>query len=99
MKLNPESFINENSNPELFFESLKHPDDRFSLYRSDYEPFLEQLSGIVTSDGIKFKLYYECNDQNVYGWVKYVENSSPASGVPSIPSISTGMEGPAVSIA
>ena len=71
------SFINENSNPDLFFESLKHPDDRFSFYVDDYDPILDALSGIETSDGIEYKLYLECNDQNVYGWVKYVENSSP----------------------
>ena len=75
------SFINENSNPELFFESLKHPDDRFSIYTDDYDIILDALSGIVTSDGIEYKLYLECNDQNIYGWVKYVENSSPASEV------------------
>jgi len=75
------SFINENSNPQLFFESLKHPDDRFSAYTDDYDIFLDALSGIVTSDGIEYKLYLECNDQNVYGWVKYVENLSPAAEV------------------
>ena len=30
-------FINENSNPKEFFESLKHPDDRFSWIQEDYE--------------------------------------------------------------
>tara|TARA_B100001063_G_C16744170_1_gene546514 strand:- start:213 stop:1748 length:1536 start_codon:yes stop_codon:yes gene_type:complete len=75
------TFINENSNPELFFESLKHPDDRFSAYTDDYDIFLDLLSGIVTSDGVEYELYLECNNQNIYGWVKYVENSSPASEV------------------
>ena len=33
------------------------------------------LQGIVDSDGMEFGLYVECNDQNVFGFVRYVHKN------------------------
>ena len=36
------------------------------------------LQGIDISDGMEFGLYVECNDQNIFGFVRYVQKDSDA---------------------
>ena len=36
------------------------------------------LQGIDNSDGMEFGLYVECNDQNIFGFVRYVQKGSDA---------------------
>ena len=72
------SFINENPNPINFFNSLKHPDDRFSGIFPDYDFVLDQFSGIVTSDGINYVIFRECNQVNAFLFVTYVDKNSSA---------------------
>ena len=64
--------------PEDFFESLLHPDDRFSWIMDDYEVLEQSLSGVVTENGMEFGLFLECNNEDVFGWVKYVQKDSDA---------------------
>ena len=71
-------YLSQNSNPESFFNSLKHPDDRFSWIVDDYIELENMLQGIDTSDGMEFGLYVECNDQNIFGFVRYVSKNSDA---------------------
>ena len=71
-------YLSQNPNPENFFNSLKHPDDRFSWISDDYEELENYLQGIGYSDGIEFGLFLECNDQNVFGFVRYVHKDSDA---------------------
>ena len=71
-------YLSQNPNPENFFESLKHPDDRFSWISDDYEELENYLQGIDYSDGIEFCLFLECNGQNVFGFVRYVHKDSDA---------------------
>ena len=71
-------YLSQNPNPENFFNSLKHSDDRFSWISDDYEELENYLQGIDYSDGIEFGLFLECNDQNVFGFVRYVHKDSDA---------------------
>ena len=71
-------YLSQNPNPENFFNSLKHQDDEFSWLSDDYEELENYLQGIDYSDGMEFGLYLECNDQNVFGFVRYVHKDSDA---------------------
>jgi C-terminal processing protease CtpA/Prc len=71
-------YLSQNPNPENFFNSLKHPDDRFSWISDDYEELENYLQGIDYSDGMEFGLFLECNDQNVFGFVRYVHKDTDA---------------------
>jgi len=71
-------YLSQNTNPENFFNSLKHSDDEFSWLSDDYEELENYLQGIDYSDGMEFGLYLECNDQNVFGFVRYVHKDSDA---------------------
>ena len=64
--------------PEPFFNSLLDADDRFSWIQDDYEELENLLSGIELSNGIEFGLFLECNGQDVFGYVKYVQKNSDA---------------------
>ena len=71
-------YLSQNSDPDSFFSSLLHPDDRFSWIVDDYVDLENMLQGIADSDGMEFGLYVECNDQNVFGFVRYVHKNSDA---------------------
>ena len=71
-------YLSQNTNPETFFNSLLHPDDNFSWIVDDYIELENMLQGIDNSDGMEFGLYVECNDQNIFGFVRYVQNGSDA---------------------
>ena len=71
-------YLSQNTNPETFFNSLLHPDDNFSWIVDDYIELENMLQGIDNSDGMEFGLYVECNDQNIFGFVRYVQKGSDA---------------------
>ena len=71
-------FLSQNPDPENFFNSLLHPDDNFSWIVDDYIELENMLQGIDISDGMEFGLYVECNDQNIFGFVRYVQKDSDA---------------------
>ena len=71
-------YLSQNTNPETFFNSLLHPDDKFSWIVDDYIELENMLQGIDNSDGMEFGLYVECNDQNIFGFVRYVQKGSDA---------------------
>ena len=50
-------YISENSDAESFFESLKHPDDRFSWIQDDYRVLENNLQGIFASNGVESVSY------------------------------------------
>jgi len=73
-------YINNNSVPETFFKSLKHPDDRFSWIQDDYLELENSLQGVVSSNGVEFGLLLACENCNeVIGFVKYILEGSDAS--------------------
>ena len=72
-------YISENSDAESFFESLKHPEDRFSWIQDDYRVLENTLQGIFASNGVEFGLLYACQNCNqLVGFVKYILEGSDA---------------------
>ena len=68
------------SDPEDFFNSLNHADDRFSWIDPDYNNLEDQLSGISASNGMKFILYRRCSGcETLIGAVTYVLPNSDAA--------------------
>ena len=72
-------FINENPNPNEFFESLKHPDDRFSWIQEDYQELDNYLKGVFSSNGVEFQLICYSSCDQIIGVVKYILEDSDAS--------------------
>ena len=72
-------YINDNPEPEEFFESLKHENDRFSYITSDYIALQNSLQGIVASNGVEFGLSLMSDGQSVFGYVRYIHENSDAS--------------------
>ena len=70
-------------NPELYFETLKNKDDRFSAIFDNYEDILNRLNGVSSSDvGFEFQLYRESNaNNNVIGIVLYVKTGTAAQSM------------------
>ena len=72
-------FINKNPNPKEFFESLKHPDDRFSWIQEDYQELDNYLKGVFSSNGVEFQLICYSSCDQIIGVVKYILEDSDAS--------------------
>ncbi len=71
---------NKNKSPDLFFESLKVTEDRFSQIYDDYEAILSALEGVSKEAGYEFTLYRESeSNSNVIAQVLYIKSASPAS--------------------
>jgi carboxyl-terminal processing protease len=77
-KLN--TFLNGYTDPNLLFEDLKYPDDRFSWIVDDYQTLDQYFAGVTTSFGFKYGLVRWSQD-SVLGYAKYVVPESPASEV------------------
>ena len=70
--------------PSDFFNSLNHPDDRFSWIDEDYVNLENQLAGISASNGMKFLVSRQCDDCNeLVAFVTYVlpESDAAAKGI------------------
>ena len=74
------TFLNQFSDPNLLFETLKYADDRFSWITADYNAQDEFFAGITTSFGFKYGLVRWSGD-SVIGYVKYVLANSPAAEI------------------
>ena len=73
-------FIQANSNPDQFFESLLFADDRFSWIVDDYIALENSFQGIVASNGVEFSLLRQSEGSNdLVGWVKFIHPDSDAS--------------------
>ena len=57
-------FIQANSNPDQFFESLLFTDDRFSWIVDDYIALENSFQGIVASNGVEFSLLRQSEGSN-----------------------------------
>lgn len=74
-------YISENPDPDEFFETLKHPNDRFSWIQNDYVELENILQGIYATNGVEFGLMYACQNCNdLLGFVKYILEGSDADG-------------------
>ena len=66
--------------PEVFFESLKHKDDKYSVIRSNYEDIENSIKGIDANNGLKFILSRYGSGESLLGVVTYILKSSDAVG-------------------
>lgn len=65
--------------PETFFKSLLHREDRFSWIQEDYRELLNSLQGITREAGYEYVLYREKEgSDNVILQILYVKPDSPA---------------------
>jgi C-terminal processing protease CtpA/Prc len=65
--------------PETFFKSLTHEDDKFSLIRSDYVDLENSIKGIDASNGVKFILSRYGTGEGILGVVTYILSESDAT--------------------
>lgn len=65
--------------PEAFFKSLIHGDDKFSLIRSDYVDLENSIKGIDASNGVKFILSRYGTGEGILGVVTYIVPESDAT--------------------
>ena len=73
-------YIQDNPNPEDFFESLLFSADRFSWIVDDYVALENSFQGIVASNGMEFSVFRQEEGSNdLLGWVKFVHEGSDAA--------------------
>jgi C-terminal processing protease CtpA/Prc len=73
-------FIFKNNDPDVFFESLIHPDDPFSFIQENYLDLENLIQGIEATNGVEFGLLFACqNCRQLIGYVKYIVDGSNAS--------------------
>lgn len=77
------NYLNGYTDPDDFFESLifdRSNTDKWSWIVDDYVALENSFAGISTSNGVKYRLTYE-NDNNIdiVGYVRYVQKDSDAS--------------------
>lgn len=84
---NDESYfnlLNSSENPDYFFESLiydRSNTDKWSWIVDDYIALQNSFAGISTSNGVKYRLAYENNNNlDVVGYVRYIQSDSDATG-------------------
>ena len=70
--------ISTNQEPEAFFESLKHPDDRHSRITSNFEDLENSIKGIDASNGVEFILFPSGTGNGVVGIVTHILENSDA---------------------
>ena len=70
--------ISTNQEPEAFFESLKHPDDRHSRITSNFEDLENSIKGIDASNGVEFILFPSGTGNGVVGVVTHILENSDA---------------------
>ena len=70
--------ISANPEPETFFKSLKHPDDKHSRIRSNFEDLENSIKGIDASNGVEFILLRSGLGDGVIGVVTHILENSDA---------------------
>lgn len=70
--------ISTNQEPEAFFQSLKHPDDRHSRITSNFEDLENSIKGIDASNGVEFILFPSGTGNGVLGVVTHILKNSDA---------------------
>lgn len=74
------SFLNNYSDPQdLFDNALKFTEDRFTFLAPDYRTLVQSFQGISKSNGLEFGLARFANNNDVYGYVRYIVPNSNAA--------------------
>ncbi|HET9486951.1 MAG TPA: S41 family peptidase [Chryseosolibacter sp.] len=69
----------QNQDPESYFKSLLHTEDRFSWIQENYHDLLNSLQGVSKEAGYEFVLYREKDgSNNVQMQILYIKPGSPA---------------------
>jgi carboxyl-terminal processing protease len=66
--------------PEAFFKSLKHSDDKYSVIRSNYVDLENSIKGIDATNGVVFILSKYGSGDDILGVVSYILEGSDAEG-------------------
>lgn len=77
-EVNRSLYPTEETNPEVFFESLLNEKDRFSWIVDDYQELLNSFDNITLSNGISPYFVRLRNTNDVVASVEYVADGSPA---------------------
>ena len=73
-------FLISTPDPEdFFFNVLLFPDDRFSFLNSDYTELVNNLAGVSRSNGVEFGLFFFGDNDDIFGFVRYIIPNSDAS--------------------
>lgn len=75
------TYLNSYSDPaDLFEGSLRFREDRFSFYAENYRTLVEGQQGVFTSNGLEYGLARFADNNDVYGYVRYIIPNSNAAG-------------------
>jgi len=72
-------FLNSFESPEDLFDNLLRNDDEFSIIVGDFRVLESAFQGITLSNGMRFGLVRNLDNNQVFGYVRYVVPNSPAS--------------------
>ncbi len=88
-------FLASEDNPADFFDrQLLFNQDRFSFWAEDYETLTKSLAGISRSNGLEFGLVSFSDNNEIFGYVRYiVPNSDAATKDISRGDLFTGVDG------
>ena len=74
-------FLISTPDPEEFYLNvLLFSEDRFSFLNDDYTELVNNLAGVSRSNGVEFGLFFFGNEDDVFGFVRYIIPNSDASG-------------------
>lgn len=75
------AYKSTSANPNEYFKTLKHADDRFSAIFEDYQKIKNELNGVSSAEaGFEFQLFRESgSNNNVLGVVAYIKPGTPAA--------------------
>lgn len=71
-------FLNSFESPEELFNSVLRNDDEFSIIVDDFRVLEQSLDGVSLDSGMRFGLALIESSGEVFGYVRYVVNGSPA---------------------
>ena len=75
------SYLNSYSDPEDLIEnSLRFSEDRFTFYNPEYSTLVDAQQGVFTSNGLEYGLARFADNNDVYGYVRYIIPNSNAAG-------------------
>lgn len=72
-------FLEATPDPLDFYNSIQFSEDRFSFSNEDYTTLVNGLNGISKSNGLEFGLVQFRNNDNVFGYVRYIVPNSDAA--------------------
>ncbi|MCM4169170.1 hypothetical protein KCTC52924_00061 [Arenibacter antarcticus] len=94
-------FLESEQEPGKFFEDkLLFSEDRFSFYSEDYKELTKAFSGVSKSNGLEFGLSRFADNNDVFGYVRYIiPNSDAASKEIKRGDLFTGVNGTTLNMA